>query len=283
MKEKRPRFSKDEFREATVALPKKLTSLQEMTKQAQGRLKQLANYASHTTYEIVSEGKTTGDRFLDMALVLASYLQQDADKDHSYHPDKIIDAVKQIHSRLTELDGKLKTNPGEPILLDRTKIYQSGGIDLSLDLGQLNRSPSISHAINKARLTSSWFWHEVARSMRINLEGYRELNHVDNAWHPPMIQIWTNPDYQNQWFSEDITGFFALSSLPDHDYNGLKQGLFGEATGYVGGIFIGKDEIVSHLNYARKILLADRNEATKAKNLAVLYSLYSIAHPPANP
>jgi len=252
MKAERREFATKEFLEATVTLPKKLTQLKEKTKQTQDRMKQLSNDASNTAVDIVTEKKTTDDRFLDMALVLSSSLRGGSGTRYDYHSDMIIETTQYIYSRLSELNTKLKANPSKPILLDRTRINSTG---LRLDFGELNDSPSISYETTKEYVGVSdfHFWSSIARSMRVNLEGYRNLGRADDGYHPPILFKMVNPDYHNRWYSENITDFFTVAQLPHNDFNGLKHDLFGEPLEYRGGIFIGKEEIKNHLIETQKL------------------------------
>lgn len=250
MKKERTRFSLGSLNEATIRIPKKLNSLQEKTKKAQDDLKRLSSEVVRSTLDIVLHNKTSGNRYLDIAIVLANSLYTDPNPQLDLHQDKTLEAVSKIYSRLTELDVNLKANPGTHILLDRTNEKGRG---LFLDFGEINSSPSINYAIKDYPS----FRYRTDIPIKVILNGYRRLKHVDEGWRAPILFSIPNPNYHEQWYSENITDFFTLSPLSDYDYNGLKKDLWREPTGHVGGIFIGDEAIAEHLGQMKNYL--DKN------------------------
>lgn len=256
----------EELSEATIFIPGKIGVMNKQLGEMEKRLEELKRKALWAGRDIV-DGKTTGEPFWDIALVLACEWGQDLYSKGAIN-SKTLDAAKAMHNRLEELDRKLKENPNELLLFDRTTFTNSSfrnsrvASRVDLGIGRINDDPSIAFEVKNKGYSPAWFWHDTSNSISVELQGYKHIASTNNnppvpEWNISWIDHTGLDETALEWASTPITGFFKL--YRDYRWNGLAREL-GEPDKYpehLGGIIIKREKIIEHLQG-----LADRLDRT---------------------
>lgn len=270
-------ISTGELDEGIIFLPGKIAGLQNQLEETKKTIKAL-NWKAIKSGPDIFDGKTTGEPFWDIALVLVSELARRPYSDG--HEGKALTGANAIHDRLQSLDKRFKENPDGLLLFDRTIFYKepwgrnTSRAGISLQVGRINNA-SITFSI-RDHARPSYFYSslDIANSIRVELQGYRQIEGATNRPKPPGWDIeWrdeTGLGYD--WETINITDFFSFSKY-NCEYNGLRQEVLGEPTNHLGGIYIGTDEIRGQLSVLLSTLNKHSNEKDRTKDLLAVQPL----------